>query len=388
MRDTNSILHALSNVLQLAPYKPGEWMRGLELLAEATNSRHAELISWTKPNKTPFKLISGLSDSQIALIERWEESTGADPAINPVIDRSIRAPILQTVSDTDVVSAEARRRHRVWNEFYDPLDTPHQCATPLQRDDHAVLGLALLRSRRDGPAGEHDRRLLVRIAHAWRNAARAARTLGEDATRLLGGALEAVSATAIVLDGTGRAVYLTPRAEALAVEQNSLAIRNGRAQFTGMASASAECRGARRVIEIDARLEPCVSCMIKCHHQSGRSVATPCSISMIRAGGSPMMLQLSPLPRQQHAICFDAALLIAIDAAGYRAGDRHLRSDLAALLTPTEREVALELLDGRRPAAIAASRGVAVETIRSHVKHIFAKAEVSGVVEFIARARL
>jgi DNA-binding CsgD family transcriptional regulator len=388
MRDIEGILHSLSSVLQLAPYKPGEWLRGLELLADATNSRHAELICWTRPNKTPFKLISNLSDAQARLIEQWEESTGADPNINPVIDRSIRAPILQTVSDTEVVSAEARKRHPVWNEFYDPLGTPHQCATPLQRDEHALLGLALLRSRSDGPAEDDERRLFARVAHAWRSASRAARTLGEDATRLLGGALDAVSATAFVLDGTGRTVYLTPRAEALAIEQSNLVLRSGRAEFPGTQSVTAECRRAGRVIEIDSRLEPCLSCMIKRHHQCGESAAMPCSISMIRRDGSPMMLQLSPLPRHQHAICFDAALLIAIDVAGDRAGDRQLRSGLAALLTPTERAVALELLNGKRPAAIAASRGVTTDTIRSHAKRIFAKAEVSGMVEFMTRARL
>jgi DNA-binding CsgD family transcriptional regulator len=57
------------------------------------------------------------------------------------------------------------------------------------------------------------------------------------------------------------------------------------------------------------------------------------------------------------------------------------------LLTAAERDVATELLSGRRPAEIAQLRGVSIGTIRSQIKRIYAKLGVSGLVEFIARAR-
>jgi DNA-binding CsgD family transcriptional regulator len=384
MRDTEGNLQRLSSALQSAPYKPGEWMHALERLANATNSQHAELVFWLKPNKTPFKLISNLFDTQAKLIEQWDARTDADP----VIERGIRTPVLHTVCDTEFVSKEVRKRHPLWTQFYDPMDMPHFCATPLQRDSDAMLGLFLLRSRRDGPVRRDERRLFARMAYAWRDAAQAALALGKDATLILAGALEGVSATAIVLDGTSCAAYLTPGAEALVNEQSSLVIRSGRLQLAEATSAQAQCRRASRMIEIDAGLEPCISCMIKQHHRRGESGKMPCSISVTRADASPITLHLSPLPRQQHAICFDAALLIAIGVQGHRAASARLRSDLAALLTPTEREVALEILNGERPAQISSRRGVTTETIRCHIKRIFAKAEVPGAVEFIARARL
>ena len=49
--------------------------------------------------------------------------------------------------------------------------------------------------------------------------------------------------------------------------------------------------------------------------------------------------------------------------------------------------MATELLNGRRPADIALRRKVAIATIRSQIKRIYAKLGVSGLVEFMASAR-
>ena len=68
----SKMLRKLLDALQIAPYKPDEWMTALQLVAEATNSSHGEMICWTKPNKTPLKLISNLSDEQAKLIQDWE----------------------------------------------------------------------------------------------------------------------------------------------------------------------------------------------------------------------------------------------------------------------------------------------------------------------------
>lgn len=60
-------------------------------------------------------------------------------------------------------------------------------------------------------------------------------------------------------------------------------------------------------------------------------------------------------------------------------------------LTPTEARVATALADGKSPARIAAELSIAVSTVRVHLKHVYAKSEVSGqreLVDRIARWRL
>ncbi|MFT3940207.1 hypothetical protein [Rhodopseudomonas sp.] len=154
------------SALQLAPYAPapGHWMAALEGLAEATNSRHAEMICWKQPKVTPFKMISHLGDEQAAIIRNWEAHIGADPVVNPIIAKGISMPVLQALSDEEVIRSDERERHIVWNEFYFRVDMHHMCFTPLWRGDDSVLGLFLLRSRRDGPVKSNERRLFMQAA--------------------------------------------------------------------------------------------------------------------------------------------------------------------------------------------------------------------------------
>jgi hypothetical protein len=90
-------IEQIVSALQLAPYAPDHWMPALEGLAEATNSRHAEMICWKRPKKTPFKLISHLAEEQAAIIRDWEDHVGADPTINPIIAKGISIPVMQSL---------------------------------------------------------------------------------------------------------------------------------------------------------------------------------------------------------------------------------------------------------------------------------------------------
>jgi DNA-binding CsgD family transcriptional regulator len=64
-----------------------------------------------------------------------------------------------------------------------------------------------------------------------------------------------------------------------------------------------------------------------------------------------------------------------------------LAPEVAALLTPAESQVALDLLRGQRPAEIAMRRRVSIETVRSQLKRIYAKNDASSAIEFLAKAR-
>lgn len=78
-------------------------------------------------------------------------------------------------------------------------------------------------------------------------------------------------------------------------------------------------------------------------------------------------------------------MLVIEPVAAARAAE--LLPEVAAVLTAAEREVATELLCGRRPTEIAHRRQVSIGTIRSQIKRVYAKLGVPGLVEFIAKAR-
>lgn len=382
---TQRLLEQLSDALQVAPYKPDQWMTALGLMASATNSSHGEFICWTTPKKTPFKLISNLADDQATLIRDWETQVGADPTLNPIIARGIVTPVMDTLSDDEVIRDDERSRHIVWNEYYRKLDMHHMCFSPLWRDSESVLGLFLLRSFNDGPVDRDERRLFRSIAHRWRDAAMTARALKEEGARVLAGALDGLSIHTIILDGLGRCTHLSPYAEALISAGSPLTIRTDRLRLSHGLKATAECPQVQRTINLDSDLQPCVDCVTRTAFSRGAHCRN-CSILIQGPFGCLAHLRISAVPRDQHEISFGAAAIIVMDSPETRSL-AELRPDVAALLTRAETDVAVELLNGRRPAEIALRRGVSIETIRSQIKRMYAKLDVTGLVEFIARAR-
>jgi len=379
------MLRKLEDALQAAPYKPDEWMTALQLTARATNSSHGEMICWTKPKKTLLKLISDLSNEQAKLIQDWEREVGADPSVNPIFAAGISTPVLHTLSDDEVVRYDERSRYAVWNEYYRKLDMHHMCFSPLWRGNDSMLGLFLVRSYRDGPVTPEERDLFSTIAGKWRNAALTARSLKADGARLLAGALDVLSMSAIVLDGFGRCAHISHHAETIVTGDHLLTVRMGRLRRRSFSQATAYCQRAGRMISIDPDLQPCIDCVVG-SMASGGPQSCNCSIAIKGASGDSVYLRISSIPRDRHEISFSAAAIVVIDSPG-EPRSAELLTDVATTLTKAEREVALELLNGRRPAEIAVRRDVSVDTIRSQVKRIYAKLDVSGLVEFMAKAR-
>ncbi|GAA3736795.1 DNA-binding NarL/FixJ family response regulator [Spinactinospora alkalitolerans] len=66
---------------------------------------------------------------------------------------------------------------------------------------------------------------------------------------------------------------------------------------------------------------------------------------------------------------------------------RRAESRLMGLLTAREHEILDALVDGRRAAAIAADSFVAISTVRSQIRSILAKLEVTSQLEAVALAR-
>jgi DNA-binding CsgD family transcriptional regulator len=284
-----------------------------------------------------------------------------------------------------VIRVDERERHVVWNEFYFKVDMHHMCFTPLWRGGDSVLGLFLLRSGRDGPVKSDERRLFMQTARTWRDSAMLAKGLKEDGARVLAGALDTLSIHTVILDGIGRCAHLSPFVESLAGGGNFMSVRSQRLRLSSAMKATTQCPLVGRKIRVDADLQPCTDCAARAV-QARRPCARNCAISVMGPNGLSMSLRISSIPRHHHEIPFGAAAILVIELPQE---DRvvGLLPDVAAVLTTAEREVALELLRGRRPVEIAATRKVSIETIRSQIKQIYAKLEVKSIMEFGARAR-
>jgi DNA-binding CsgD family transcriptional regulator len=197
-------------------------------------------------------------------------------------------------------------------------------------------------------------------------------------------ALDAVSVHLVVLDRDGRCAHVSPCAEALVSGGSQLTLRRSRLQCSKSARSVADCPRTGGPIDVNHDLEPCIGCVTR--GQTLGSRTQRCSIAISCAEELSMHLRLTPVARaDQDSLKGAAAVLLIEPVMASRSAE--LLPEIAIMLTVAEREVATELLSGRRPTEIAQRRQVSVGTIRSQIKRIYAKLEVSGLVEFIAKAR-
>jgi DNA-binding CsgD family transcriptional regulator/PAS domain-containing protein len=347
-----------------APYDEEQWQQALRLLATATGGIFSQLVGWTKPSQLPLNMTW---NAQAGMLERWLASGGTDPSINPVVRAGLRTPDLHLVSDDEIVSLDDRKQLPIWQEFYEPYDMPHLCFTPIWRDGidpRCHLMLVVCRNRRAGVINPDDRAAFTEIARHWRQASLLSLAVGRESGRVLTGAFDALSVAALALNAFGRIVAASQAAEALLCEERVIGVRHGRLRGATIAAARA----------LDGVLAPFLTLQ--------RTPPEPAAAEL-RGNGQTLRIRVSMLPRHRFAAGFSATTLVVIEAPPAPP----LTPELAALLTPAELDIATALLRGERPSQIAARRGVSISTVRSQLKVIFAKADVSGQIEFVARAR-
>jgi DNA-binding CsgD family transcriptional regulator len=361
MMNRERLIALAAKSLARAPYKPGEWINAVQLLARATGSSHGQIAGWMAPNAVPLYL---LTDEPDGLVRQWTEMGGADPARNPMVRCGMSADILEVVSDDEIISLEARKQHPIWRDLYDRFHLPHVCLTPLWRDESSHLVLAVRRSEREGVIKTEERIAFRVLAHMFQSATLVWKSLKSEEIKIAKGAFDAVSVAAIILDGFGRVAAMSAAAEKIVREQKFLCIRNGRLE------------GINEIFDqVDAAIR-------KCLIQKG---ATQIGVPSYASKGSSVTLGVAPFPREACEDVFGAAVIVLVEHEP-NVSHKSLRSDLVVMLTPAEREVATALLQGARPYDIAKRRAVSVETVRSQIKNIYQKSGVSGYVEFVTQA--
>ncbi|ALK09721.1 helix-turn-helix transcriptional regulator [Blastochloris viridis] len=362
MNRRTDIAAALARLAE-APFADGQWHDALRLLAAATGGTFAHLVGWTNPARLPANLSWNEPDR---MIERWVELGGANPDINPLVRVGVRTPELRVVTDDEVVSADARRTLPIWQEFYEPYDMPHVCFTPVWRDRHVPMShltLAVTRSARAGPVGAEDRAAFLAIARGWREAVLLSQMIGRENGRVLAGAFDALAIAAVALDGFGCVIAVSPAAEAV--------LRDGGVIGTRQRRLHGATVHAERALE--TLLAPFQT----------MTPPPPPVAAELQGVGRALRLRVTALPRNRFSAGFAAATLVVFEGGPAPSAVR----PLLPALTPAELDIATALLRGERPAQIAAQRGVSISTVRSQLKAIFAKAEVGGQIEFVARVQ-
>ena len=364
MRVTEDSLASAVETFQSAAVGAGPWTTALAALAAVTGSRSGQLIGVGAEAAVPFNWITNLDP---AGIDEFNAMNGGDPRLNARVRAGLQAPELQAITEPEFAT-EDDLRTPVYDLYrrYDILDN---CQTTLLRESDLAVGLAVMRTRKQGQISAEQRRAFTVVAPHVRAAVRTQMALQSQGAALVAGSMEALSMAVFVCDGQGRVRAMSPQAEALALSGGHLRLRGGHLT----ASSGPDTRALSIALRQAA---------------FARSLAKrPATMLMVRSaaeGGEPLLVEVASVPGESHSFGLGVAALVV--ARSPRRDEARVAMVAKALfgLTQAEAAVVADLVAGLSADAIADRAGVSVETIRSHIKRVFQKAGVRKQIELIS----
>jgi DNA-binding CsgD family transcriptional regulator len=367
MLQTDEQWLAIADEFYCAAVDQGRWYGALERLAAATGSRTGELITIGQDAVLPVHIMTNIDP---AILAASAEFRIGDPAINPRVKAGMTSPVLRVMAECDFLAPDEHATNPHYNEFARPWGIPYICLATLERQSDLLIGLAVLRSERQGHISREQREVFASLAPHVRAAVRMQIALEGNGATLVRGAFETLSIPAFVCARTGAVQALTTSAEEILRDENGLSLRkrflHAFRDDEDKALNDAIVKAARGLVQPGA---PAITTV------------------MVRGAddAAPIVLDVMSLPSV--ALELSAAPRVVIVARGSRGDDARRAAVLHGVygFTSAETDIALQLARGLSTEAIAQQRKVAVGTVRTQIKSMLAKLGVSRQVEFVAR---
>lgn len=340
------------------------WVEALEGLARLTGSKGGELIGLGREAAVPFNWMTGLPPEASA---EFVTAGGGDPRVNSRVRIGMAAPEMAVLDETAFTSAQDAARFPEYGAWLRRHDLAFACLSPLLRQDDLLVGLALMRSESQGNVTVEQRRAFATVVPHVRAAVRTQIALDARGLNLALGLLDTLSNAILICDGHGRVLALSPAAEVMATSGEILRVTRGMAA------------GAR-----DADTAALRTAIAAAAASTGGLRPPPRPVVLRDARGDrPTLAEVCAAPGD-YALRFGAAALVVIRPP--RQEEARLVAATRSLfhLTRAEAEVAAKLAAGMGPQAIAEANGVAVGTVRTHVRRIFEKCGVRSQLELVA----
>jgi DNA-binding CsgD family transcriptional regulator len=331
-----------------AALEPEKWGDAIREMAVATGSRHGQLIGFGA-GASGFNWISDIDTSIVprgAVIDQAQPDQNFRVAADQLPDRP------DIVHEAHYDMARPSLRSDDYLDLCSDFDIFDGCQTRLIGARDQMVGLALLRNRKDGRTTQDQRDMFAHIAGHARSAVLLQQAIEQQGFALLSGTFEAMDRACWLLDATGRVGGMTPRADAL-LSSSRLRVSDGWLASDRPDETRAIGRSMRAIIDPPAR--------------TGDPVALADD-----AGGVAIMLEFHPLPVRPWALPF-APRGIVIARVG-EPTERHVRLLTRTFrLTPAEADIAIRLAAGQSRRDIASTRSVSVETLKVQLRSIYDK---------------
>ena len=199
-----------------APFEERGWERAVEAVADATGSHAAQLLGLGGPLLLPLNVFVGAPSDYRHYIANAELHGRCNWRVG-----STTVP-MAIQHESDYAAYRLTNDTADYDDAASDMDIPYGCQSALLLDSQHMIGLAALRSRRDGPStAETLSRFAYLRRHMWR-AVQMQIALDGEASELMVGELERLRGATLLLDRHGCIAALTPAAERLFEEGGPL----------------------------------------------------------------------------------------------------------------------------------------------------------------------
>lgn len=186
---------------------------------------------------------------------------------------------------------------------------------------------------------------------------------------LIGAALGALGIAAFICDGLALVRALTPVAES-ALASGRLRLVNGRLSAPQHYDSS----------DMDAAIAAAISRDLSATEPTAQTIVN----RDLRAPASVQVVDVITLPRHPLLSSFEPRAVVVLRGSEPNRAELEPILTRAFGLTPAEAQVAARLANGEPRETIAAERGASLQTVRSQIKSIFAKLNVTRERELVS----
>lgn len=285
------------------------------------------------------------------------------------VERSVAYGMQRILTDEDLVTPEEQARSGFYQEWLRHLDIHHMLGAVFPAADGAIGVLGIHRTRKAGAYTKPDRRQAALVLPHLQRALRLGQRFSALSQAHIAAlqALDRLDTGVLVVDGSCRIIQASSMAERMLRENVELAIVRGRLALHPPALQDRLSLLVRNAVDT-AR---------------GRIAKAGAALSVPRAHRMPLTLEVAPLrPTLPVFGEQQPCVMVFIRDSEAPIGVTRLRELFG--LTRTEGAVAAALGRGKSLEDIAASMGIGLSTVRSHLKRILAKTGTHRQAEAVA----
>lgn len=355
-----SVMDAFAN----AALDESGWHQALKELADICGSRSGELIGIGPDGSLPFNIVTELDPD---CLDEFADLDGGNPDLNPRVRAGVQAPVLEVLAEHEFVTPEERRSNPFY-DLYQRYDIPHICLASLVKEPGLLVGLAVMRSGKQGEIDGQQRELFTAIAPHVRTAVRIQLVLEKRGASIISGALEGMDMCAFVCDRHGNVRTMTPAAETLLSRGNLLTCRHDQLRTVPAVDSTSFDNAIHRIQQASA----------------GSPGPQLCSVVVKDSQQHPCVIDVIGLPRRDYAFGFAPRMLVVVRDKHAAAGNLAPLLQAAYQLTKAETDVALRIASGVTLVQVAQDRNTSLETVRAQLRTIFLKMGVHRQSELVA----